>query len=59
MKFFELEEIVYGKHQKYRATENYFLVNGTKINRFLDLEGNSIKDGDVIVMNQVDNDDDE
>ena len=52
-KFYEIEEIIYKKYEQYRDTENCSLVNGKRINRFQDLESNSIKDGDVIVMDQV------
>ena len=52
-KFFKLEEILYEKYEKYKNTENYFIVNGKRINRFLDLDANSIKDGNIIQLLQL------
>lgn len=41
-KFLKIEERLYEKFEKYSQTENYFIVNGRKINRFTSLEQNSI-----------------
>ena len=49
-KFHKIEERLYEKFEKYGETENYFVVNGRKINRFNSLDGNGIKDGDIISM---------
>ena len=53
-KFFQVEEILYNKYEKLKTDENYFLVNSKRVKRFLDLDANSIKDGDVILLNQFD-----
>ena len=36
--FSKIEQILFQKYPKYAETENFFLVNGTRINRFLTLE---------------------
>jgi len=53
-KFFQVEEILYNRYEKLKTNENYFLVNSKRVKRFLDLDANSIKDGDVILLNQID-----
>ena len=49
-KFTKLEEILYEKYPKYKDTENYFIVNGQKINRNRTLDENKIKNNDVITL---------
>ena len=50
-KFNELENILYEKFPNYKKNENFFTVNGNKINKSKTLEENKIKDGDVIQLN--------
>ena len=50
-KFNELENLLYEKFPKYKETENFFTVNGNKVNKSKTLEENKIKDGDVILLN--------
>ena len=52
-KFFKVEEILYEKYDKYKNMENYFLIQGKKILKYLDLDSNNIKDGDIIQMYQI------
>ena len=54
-KFHKIEERIYEKFERYSETENYFLVNGRKVNRFNSLKGNTIKDGDIITMKIFEN----
>ena len=49
-KFSKIESIFYNKYPKYVDTENFFMAGGNKINRYRTLEGNKIKNGDVIVV---------
>lgn len=49
-KFYVVEDFIYGKFPDYKEDENYFLVNGTKINRFKTLKENNIKDGNNIIL---------
>jgi len=48
--FSKIENMLYEKYQKYKDSENYFLVNGNKINRNRTLEENKIKNNDVITL---------
>ena len=48
--FTKIEQILYEKYPKYRVSENYFLVNGSKINRHMTLEENKIKNNDVLTL---------
>ena len=53
--FFKIEQILYEKYPKYIETEYYFLVNETRINRFITLEKNKIKNNDILtlVINEI------
>lgn len=53
-KFNILENSLYEKFSEYKEFENYFTVNGMKVNRFKTLEENKIKNGDVIQVFQLD-----
>ena len=48
--FSKLENFLYEKYPKYKDTENYFLVNGKKLNRHRTLEENKIKDNDILTL---------
>ena len=52
-KFFIIEDFIYSKFPKYQENENYFLVNGLKINRFRTLKENKIKNGDQIILDTI------
>ena len=56
-KFIKLEDILYDKYPKYKDTENYFLVNGIRINRHRTLDENKIKNNDVLTLNKIEDDD--
>ena len=55
-KFRKIEEIVYDKYPEYQEYENFFLVNGKKVNRNKTLEENNIKDKDVLTLSRIDDD---
>ena len=42
--------MLYNKYPKYMETDNYFLVNGNKINRNKTFEKNNIKNNDIITL---------
>ena len=42
--------MIYAKYPRYAEEENYFIVNGNKINRNKTLEQNKIKNNDVITL---------
>ena len=48
--FSQLELILYEKYPKYIDSENYFLVNGNKINKHRSLKENKISNNDVITL---------
>jgi hypothetical protein len=50
-KFSKLEDILYEKYPNYKDTENYFIVNGKRINRNRTLEENKIKNNDILMLN--------
>jgi len=49
-KFSKIENILYDKYPKYKDSENYFLVNGNKINRYRTFEENKIRNNDVLTL---------
>ena len=49
-KFSKLEENVYDKYPKYKDTDNFFIVNGNRINRHRTLEENKIKNNDILTL---------
>jgi vacuolar-type H+-ATPase subunit I/STV1 len=51
-KFNRLENILYNveEYKSYLQSENYFLLNGKKINKYLTLEENGIKNSDIITL---------
>ena len=54
--FRKIEEIVYNKYPEYKEYENFFLVNGIKVNRNKTLEENNIKYKDVLFLSKIDDD---
>ena len=54
-KFTKIEELLYEEFPEYSESENIFLVNGRKINRFKNMEFNRIKYGDIITFYQENN----
>ena len=49
-KFSKIENILFDKYPKYKDSENYFLVNGNKINRYRTFEENKIRNNDVLTL---------
>ena len=52
--FNTIENKLYNAFYEYSETENYFFVNGGKINKVKTLEYNKIKNNDLIILNQID-----
>ena len=48
--FSKIEKMIYDKYPKYIEFENYFLVNGNKINKHKTLEQNKIKNNDILTL---------
>ena len=51
--FNRIEEKIYKDYPEYLEIENYFLVNGNKINKYKTMEENKIKNSDIIVLHQL------
>jgi len=52
--FYNLELKLYQKYNELSDLENYFTVNGRRVNKTKNLEFNKIKDNDVIILNTLD-----
>ena len=52
-KFTNLENILYDNYPKYKYTENFFLVNGIRINKYSTLKENKIKNNDVLTLTTI------
>ena len=52
-KFSKIENMLYDIYPEYMESENYFVVNGKKINRYKSLELNSIKNNDIIMLKSI------
>ena len=53
-KFSKIENMLYDKYPEYLENENYFTVNGIKINKSKTMEQNNIKFSDNIILNVYD-----
>ena len=56
-KFTVVENLLYAEYPKYRESENYFLFNGEKINKYKTLKENNLKNGSIILLNQINEED--
>ena len=56
-KFTVVENLLYDEYPKYRESENYFLFNGEKINKYKTLKENNLKNGSIILLNQINDED--
>ena len=54
--FYKIESQLYKKYPEYTENENFFILNGKKINRYKTLEQNGIKNNDIIILNEFVND---
>ena len=56
--FTRLESELYKveEYKNYKEGDNYFLINGNKINKYNTLEQNGIKNNDIIMLIKIDND---
>ncbi len=52
--FSKVEKSLYNEYPEYEENENYFTVNGIKINRHKTLEENKIKNNNIITLNSLD-----
>ena len=52
--FNNIEKKFYEDYNEYYNTENYFTVNGNRINKYKSLDENQINNNDIIVLNVID-----
>ena len=52
--FYNLELKLYQKYNELSELENFFTVNGRRVNKTKNLEFNKIKDNDIIILNTLD-----
>ena len=52
--FTKLESSLYEYYPRYKETENYFLVNGKKLNKHKTLKENKINDNDILTLGVFD-----
>ena len=48
--FNKIENLLYKKYPNYVETNNYFLVNGMKINKYKTLKENNIRNNDILTL---------
>ena len=48
--FVKIEEKLYEKFPEYKQTDNYFLIDGKKVKRFISIEENGIENGKPIIL---------
>ena len=51
-KFFELEQKLYNDYPEYSGANNCFMINGNRINKFISLDENKIRNNDIIILTQ-------
>jgi len=52
--FTKIETQLYKEYPEYGNLENYFIVNGNKINKYKSLKDNNIKNSDIIMLHVLD-----
>ena len=51
-KFIELEKKLYNDYPEYSKSDNYFIINGNRVDKTKSLDENKIRNGDVITLIQ-------
>ena len=51
-KFTELEEKLYNDYPEYSKSNNYFIINGNRVNKTKSLDENKIRNNDIIILTQ-------
>ena len=51
--FYKIEGLLYKEYPSYTENENYFLVDGQKINKYKTLEQNGIKNNSQIILIKI------
>ena len=53
-KFTNVENLLYDEFPKFRETENFFVSEGNKINKYKTLKENNLKNGSIIMLYRMD-----
>ena len=51
-KFNELEEKLYNDYPEYSKSNNYFIINGNRVNKTKSIDENKIRSSDIIILTQ-------
>ena len=51
-KFIELEKKLYNDYPEYSKSDNYFMVNGNRVDKTKSLDENKIRNNDIIILTQ-------
>ena len=51
-KFTELEEKLYKEYPEYSKSNNYFIINGNRVNKTKSLDENKIRNNDIIILTE-------
>ena len=51
-KFIELEQKLYNDYPQYSKSNNYFMINGNRVDKNKSLDENKIRNSDVIILTQ-------
>ena len=51
-KFTELEEKLYKEYPEYSKSNNYFMTNGNIVNKTKSIDGNKIRNNDIIILTE-------
>ena len=51
-KFIELEKKLYNDYPEYSKSDNYFMINGNRVDKTKSLDKNKIRNNDIIILTQ-------
>jgi len=52
-KFIEIEKKLYNDYPEYYESNNYFLINGNRVDEVKSLDENKIRNNDIIILTQI------
>ena len=48
--FAQIEDKLYEEYPEYKGNDNYFMINGKRIERFKTIKENQIKNGNLVIL---------
>ena len=51
-KFIELEKKLYNDYPEYSKSDNYFIINGNRVDKTKSLDENKIRNNNIIILTQ-------